>query len=157
MSRNRVEERARAIYDHLRADLNTLYTLHDLLAAVDLRESATTRTAIGKARELAAEDGLCLPVACPANGYTYCVTDDPGAVVDPSMHLGRISIGVGVRKDVHDDFIRSRMSKLSPADRSMFHSLEKYEEAQRATREAYNEITKAMVAVRRERRDEDEA
>lgn len=152
MSRSRVEQRARRVYEHLKGNRNKPYRLPDLLAALNLQDSRTTRAAIRRAREYAAEDGLCFPVACPANGHTYCVTDDPSAVVDPSMHLGRIGLGIGVRKDVHDDFIRSRSAQLTPVERSMVHSLEKYEAAQRASREAYSDITKAMVAMRREQR-----
>jgi hypothetical protein len=49
------------------------------------------------------------------------------------------------------------MSELSPSERSMFHATEKFEAGQRVIREAAREITKAMVAMRRERRSEDDS
>ena len=154
MSRSRVDDRARAIYEFLSSNLNKPYALGDLLAAIGHRDSCTTRSAIRKARTLAEEDGVCFPIACPANGNTYCVTDNPAAVVDPSIHLGSIALGVGVRKDVHDEFIRSRMAQLDPVDRAMVHSLDRMGAAQRETRDAHREMMKAMVAMRRGRRDE---
>lgn len=155
MSRQRVAERAELIYGYLRENLNEPHSIHDLLGALSMQPTNTTRRAIRKARDLAESDGLCFPIACPANGNTYCVTDDPSAAVDPSLHLGSIALGVGVRKDVHDDFIRSRMAQLSPVERSMFHSIEKYEEAQRASRVAHQEVIKAMVGMRRAGREDE--
>lgn len=149
MTRHRTEDRAREIYAFLKANLNTVYKIKDLLDELGLYDGTTTRSAIRRARDMAADDGLCFPVACFDNGLTYCVTDDPGAVIDPSMHLAKIANGVGVRKDIHDDFIRSRMAKLAPVDRAMFNSLEKFEFAQREQRVAYAEVLKAITAVRR--------
>ena len=154
MSRDRVEERAQMIYVYLKARLNQPLTIGQLLQGTGLRDSATTRSGIRRARDHAERDGLCFPVACPANGFSYTVTDDPSAAFDPSLHLGRLAQGIGVRKDVHDDFIRARMSKLTQSERAMFHATEKYEQAQRASREAYQEITKALVGLRRESRSE---
>lgn len=154
MSRNRVKTRARAIYAHLRANLNTPFTIDELLVEVGYQDGATTRSAIRRARDLAQADGLCLPVACPANDNTYCVTDHPGAVVDPAIHLGNIALGVGARKDVHDEFIRSRLAQLSPTERAMITSLDKFDAAAREQREAHHEVMKAMVAMRREQRVE---
>jgi hypothetical protein len=125
------------------------------MAATGLRDSATTRAAIKKARGLAEDDGLCFPVACWDNGNTYCVTDTATAVIDPAIHLGKIANGVGVRKDIHDDFIRSRMNHLTPAERAMFHSLEEYEASQRQNRQAYASLLKAVTGMRRESRKDD--
>lgn len=154
MSRSRVQERAEIIYSFLREHLNTPYTIDELLSALSLHDGSTTRAAIRAARDLAAEDGLCLPVACWENGRTYCVTDVGAAAIDPSIHLGKIALGVGVRKDVHDEFIRARMNKLTPADRAMFNSLEKFEAAQREQRAAYAEVLNAITAVRRSQRED---
>lgn len=158
MTRGRVDDRARRIYEFLKANLNRPFLIGDLLAAVDLHDSQTTRAAIRRARGFAADDGLCFPVACPANGKTYCVTDEPSVVVDPALHLGAIAIGVGVRKDVHDEFMRERMSKLSPAERALVHVLEKWGATERAHRQVQGEFLTAMVAMRHEgRRQADDA
>lgn len=150
MSRGRVDQRAETIYAFLKKNLNKPFVIGDLMKKTSLRDSSTTRAAIRKARDLAARDGLCFPVACWDNGNTYCVTDVPQAAIDPSIHLGKIAQGVGVRKDVHDDFIRARMNKLTPGERAMFHSLEHFEKAQRESREAYIGVLKAMSSMRRE-------
>jgi len=150
--RNRVQERGEIIYSFLRDRLNEPFTIKELMSALSLHDGSTTRAAIRRARDLAADDGLCFPVACWDNGLSYCVTDVPATVIDPSIHLGKIALGVGVRKDVHDDFIRSRMAKLTPVDRAMFHSLEKFEAAQREQRAAYADVLKAITEIRRSQR-----
>jgi hypothetical protein len=150
-----VDERAEQIYKFLHAHLNEPFRLSQLLKAVEQHPGHKTRAAIRRARGLAEADGLCFPVACPANGQTYCVTNDPKSVVDPAIHLGTIEVGVGIRKDMHDKFMQSRMNRLSPADRSMVNSMDKFEGAQRAMRSAYAEVLSAMVAMRRERRKGD--
>lgn len=155
MSRTRVNDRAQLIYDFLKLNLNTVYKIGDLLTELDLNDSKTTRTAIRRARGLAEKDGLCFPVACPANGFTYCVTDNPAAVLDPSIHLGTIGVGVGVRKDVHDEFMRSRMAQLSPSERSLVLSMEHMDAAAREQRQAYGEVMKAIVGLRRGLRKDD--
>lgn len=154
MTRSRVDDRAQLIYDFLKANLNTVYKIGDLLGALDLNDGTTTRTAIRRARGLAVEDGLCFPVACPANGFTYCVTDNPSAALDPAIHLGGIGLGVGVRKDVHDEFIRSRMAELTPSERSLVLSIDHMDAAQRESRKAQREVLKAIVGFRRGLRDE---
>lgn len=154
MARTRVEDRADLIYAHLKAHLNKPFTIGALMAATGLTDSSTTRSAIKRARALAETDGLCFPVACYDNGNTYTVTDDPTAVVDPSLHLGKIAVGVGVRKDVHDRFIRSRMSHLSPIDRALINNVERYEAAQRDQREAYRALLKTVSEVRRVTKDD---
>lgn len=153
MSRSRVEERAQRIYTFLAAHLNTPYTIDALLRKTQLRDGSTTRAAIKRARELATEDGLCLPVACWDNGNTYCVTDVGAAAIDSTIHLGKIAQGVGVTKDVHDAFIRSRMSKMTSSERAMFNGMERLEAGQREQRAAYIELLKAMTAIRRESGD----
>lgn len=149
MSRSRVADRAGKIYDFLKANINTLYTFDDLCRALGLQDGSTTRAAIRRARGLAEEDDLCFPVACWDNGLTYCVTDDPNAVVDSSLHLGSIANGVGVRKDIHDAFIASRMAKLAPTDRAIVHSIDRFEAAHREQRKAYTEIIKMAREMRR--------
>jgi hypothetical protein len=156
MSRNRVEERAVAIYTYLRDHLNEPHDKPTLLKAVELRDSHTTTAAIKRAWDLAEADGLFFPVACPANGMTYCVTNDPSVVLDPALHLGSIATGVGVREDIHARFMQSRMSKMKPAERAIVNSMDKFEAAQREMRSAYADVLKAFVGSRRERRRSDD-
>lgn len=154
MGRNRVNDRAHTIFMFLEENLNKPYTIGDLLAATGLQDGATTRAAIRKARALAEDAGLCMPVACPANGHTYCVTDDPQAVLDPAIHLGAIATGVEVTKEVHDSFMQSRMSQLTPAERKLLHALGEMGETDRAQRRARQSVLQATIAIRREARKE---
>lgn len=149
MTRHRVSDRAMTIYMFLRENLNQPYTIGELMTATQLHDGQTTRAAIRMARGFAQDDGLCLPVACWDNGNTYCVTDVAATVIDPAIHLGKIAVGLGVRKDVHDEFIRARMAHLAPRDREMVKSLEHFEAAQREQRAAYGAVLKAITAVRR--------
>lgn len=153
MSRNRVNDRAHTIFLFLQENLNKPYTFGDLMQATRLQDGATTRAAIRKARDLAEDAGLCFPVACAANGNTYCVTDDPSAVLDPAIHLGSIAEGVGARKDVHDSFMQSRMAQMSPAERRVANQLAELDEAARQQRRAHQGLLKTLVAMRREMKE----
>lgn len=153
MARNRVEGRAQAIFDFLQENLNVPFTIDQLMAETGLQDSATTRAAIRRARGIAEDAGLCFPVACHANGNTYCVTDDPSAVLDPAIHLGAIAQGVGTRKDVHDSFMQKRMAQMSPADRQIFNHLESLDAAARQQREAHRSLLKTLMAVRKETKE----
>lgn len=154
MSRTRVTDRAHTIFTFLEENLNKPYTITELLEAVGLQDGATTRAAIRQARHLAEDAGLCLPVACPANGHTYCVTDDPRAALDPAIHLGSIATGVGVAKDVHESFMQSRMGRLTPAERKLAHALAEADAAAKAQRRTHQAVLQSVVAMRRESRKE---
>lgn len=154
MSRNRIAERSEAIYAFLLERINEKFTIGDLIAELGLQDSRTTRKAIRRAADLAENDGMFLPIACPANGFTYCVTDDPENVVDPTIHLSSIANGVEMRKDSHADFLSSNSHELDPLTRELMKGMSEMEEASRKSRDAYAAMTRTMVAMRREARKE---
>jgi DNA-binding response OmpR family regulator len=149
-----VEDRAEQIFSFLRTNLNKPYRLPELLAALRLHDSDKTRRAIRRARGLAEAAGLFLPVACPANGQTYIVTTDPVTVLDPAIHLARIEAGTRATKETHQEFMRSRLRQMDPGTRQVTKAWLSFEERVRAVNEGAAELTQAMVAIRREGRQE---
>lgn len=151
--RDRVGARAQLIYEHLRTRPGQALRKPDLLAALDLNDSATTRRAIQRARELAEADGLYLTVPVYDNGYTMAVTDDPSAAVDPAMWLARTEHGVGVPRHIADDFMKSRMGKLSASERAYVHLQDQVNELVAATQQSAQALAKALMDERRESRN----
>jgi hypothetical protein len=158
MSRNRVAERAEQIYSYLKADLNRPHLIGDILHKLKIKDGATTRAAIKRARELATADGLHFPTACPANNFSYTVTNDPSAAFDPVLHLARLAQGVQATKKVGVDFMDEHVREMQPSDRAMakgYLAFEKtIEDAVSTVQAAAAELTKATVSARREMRSE---
>lgn len=154
---SRVDERAEAIYAFLKQHLNKPYLIGDLCRALRLQNSETTHRAVNRARVFAEADGLSLPIACPANGFTYMLTDSPVSVVDPALHLTRVEQGVRVTKEVHQDFIKSRLKQLDPKDRPAVKAWLAVEDGMRQVAAGAAALTKALVSMRKDERDEDDA
>lgn len=155
-NRNRVGVRAQRIYEYLRDRQGQALRKAELLAVLELTDSKTTRSAIQRARELAEADGLYLTVPVYDNGYTMAVTDDASAAVDPAMFLARVGQGVEVPKHIADEFMRSRMEKLSPTDRAYLHLQDKIDAALSGAQAARDEIVRAQIELRREQRKADQ-
>lgn len=116
-TRNRVDDRAQAIFEYLKRHLGDGYTLSDLCAAVGIRPGATTTHAIRRARDLATEAGLHFPPAVPRTDFLYRITDYPGHAIDPTLHMSRIASGAQQRATIGVDFMRGRLKEVDPADR----------------------------------------
>lgn len=153
-ARNRVASRAEQIYTFLRDHQETPYRLPDLLAELGMRDGTTTRSAIKHARLLAEADGLCFPVAVPANGWVYVVTTDPIAVLDPTLHLARIEQGVRTTKERHEDFIRPRLKQMPLSERRVAAAWMNFEDQMRQAQAGAAELTRAMVDMRKDARVE---
>jgi hypothetical protein len=151
--RTRVDDRAQKIYDFLKGRLGRPYRVGDLLARVDLTDNATNRAALRRVKYLAEKDGLCCPYPTSSNGYTYTVTDDPTAALDPALHLARGQQGLEIPKTVYQDFVKSRMSKLEPGERKVAKAWMDFEDKVKAVNSGAAELTKAIIAMRREDRD----
>lgn len=147
----RVEDRARQIYAYLTTPMNTPHRLADMCADLGIDPNATTRRAIRKAAEYAAEDGLCLPCAEPREGGpVYVVTDEAAAALDSTFWLAKIAVGVGVISDKQADWMQStRLRGMSEADRAMFEAMEAMREQDRAHNASKAATLKALTAVRK--------
>jgi hypothetical protein len=115
MSRGRVENRARKIYDFLVLNLNEGFTIGELCKRCDITDGTTTRSAIRRARDLATEAGYHFPPAIAANEFTYRVTNLAEHALDPSNQMSRIERGVRLRKEDGIEFMR-RERKSLPSD-----------------------------------------
>ncbi len=111
-TRNRVENRAQMIYDHLVTHMGQKFTMPDLCQSLGITDGATTRSAVRRARELSTGAGYHFPPAVPQNGMTYTVTDLPELALDPSLHMSRIESGVRARKEDGIEFMRRERHKL---------------------------------------------
>jgi len=151
-TRNRVGERAELIYLFLSNRVNEVWRKSELLAELELQDSKTTRRAIARARELAADDNLYLTIPDYDNGYTMGLTDDPSSAVDNALWLARVANGVNVPKHIADDFMRERMSKLSGTERAYIRLNDKTIELTRSVQAAADELVKEMIQERRESR-----
>lgn len=151
---NKIDLRARRIYDYLRERLNEPVRKQELLDELGLQSSKTTRVAIGRARDLAAADDLYLTIPVEANGFTMAVTDDVSAAVDPALWLSRVEHGVAVPRHIADDFMRSRMENLTPIDRAYVHMQDRINASVGSIQEAASELVKAQMEFRRELRAE---
>lgn len=153
---SKVEVRGQRIYAYLKEQPNTPHRKHEVLDALDLQDSHTTRRAIQRARELAEADDMYLTIPVFENGYTLAVTDDASAAVDPALWLARVEHGVRVPREIADDFMRSRMRDLAPIDRAYVRWQDKVRQATESITEGLDELVKANMEMRREqRRDSD--
>lgn len=154
---NRVANRAQRIYDYLKQRQGEAFRKADVLNALDLNDSKTTRTAIKRARELAQADGLYMAIPVYENGYTTCVTDDPRAAMDAALWLVGVENGVRVPRHIADEFVKARMSKLSPSERAYVHLTDKLNDLVKGTQDAAQEVVNALVKERREARREQDS
>lgn len=154
MSRERVQVRAERIYLHLREHLNQPFRIADLCKALAITNNATTQRAIRRAREMAEAEGLHFPVACPANDFSYTVTDDPAAAFDPVLHLARIAQGVEATKQVGVDFMQQHKKELDPAASAYLAFEEEVRDALNRVAGSAAHITKVLVDARRRERSE---
>lgn len=149
-NRDRVSHRAELIYEFLRNRRETPHRKREVLDELGLNDSKTTRQAIARARELAKQDGLYLTIPVYENGYTMGLTEDPSAAVDPALWLARVETGVRVPKDIADEFMRERMSKLSASERAYIHLADRAVEANRSIQDAMGELVDALIEERRQ-------
>jgi hypothetical protein len=154
MSRNRVAERGEQIYAYLKTRQGKSYRRHELLRELRIEDGSTTEAAFRHARDLAEADGLLFPVPCPQNGFTYTVTADPTAALDPALFLARTEQGVRVTTEIHEDFMRSRFRAMDAATRRAAKAWLDFEDVMRKAQEGAAALTKAMVAMRRDGRDD---
>lgn len=112
MTRNRVDNRAELIYNHLALHMGKGFTMPALCRAVGITDSATTRAAIRRARDLATEAGYHFPPAIAANGFEYRVTNLAEDALDPTLQMSRIETGVRKRKETGIEFMRRERKGL---------------------------------------------
>lgn len=115
MSRNRVENRAQAIYAFLTLHMGHGYTLVELCHELDIEPGSTTTSALRRARALASEAGYHFPPAIAENNYRYKVTKLAVDAIAPTLQMARVERGVRMRKEDGIEFMRRERSGL-PAD-----------------------------------------
>lgn len=154
-SRERVQNRAELIFNFLAENINKGYTKPELLAELHLQAGSTTDAAIKRAREMAAEAGLHLPPAVPANEFRYMVTGLAENALDPTVHMGRIETGVRRRKESGIEFMRRERANLPPDLRPI---VDMYITVEDATTSALSTIRKAgddmVVAIAKARSEQ---
>lgn len=158
MSRNRVDNRAHLIYNHLVLHIGESFTMPSLCKALRIKDGSTTRAAVNRARDLATEAGYHFPPAVPANGFRYMVTDLPAEALDPSLHMARIESGVRKRKEDGIEFMRRERNKLPGDLRPIVDMhLTIYDTAKQALstiQKAADDMVVKLVKARRESRDQ---
>jgi hypothetical protein len=154
-----VDGRAGAIYDYLRGRLNRGTTLAELLAATGLENSAKTRQAIRRAREMATADGLNFPPAVPATGYVYVVTDAAELALDPTLHTTKIEAGLHRLNTVQYAHLRQTVGTMAgwpAAERQaavdIIDAFEDRERAYAAATGTIDDMTAGLAAMRSNRR-----
>lgn len=157
MTRSRVENRAQMVYDFLALHMGEGYTLQELCIELGIDAGSTTRAAIRRARDLAAEAGYHFPPAVPQNGQRYKVTNLPQDALDPSLHMARIETGVRERKEDGIEFMRRERSKLPVDLRPVVDMhLTVYDAARQALgtiQQAADDMVVGLVKARRESRE----
>lgn len=150
---SKVDAVATIFYRFLGADhRNEGFILPALLEATSQRNNKTSRTALKRIREWAIADDLFAPCACPANGFTYAVVDDPNMVYDTAMHLWLVASGVKQTEERHRRFIRQHDHQLPRGDREIVKIIDEFEESQRGQQELLHRLIGITVEGRRERR-----
>lgn len=156
MSRNRVENRAHLIYEHLALHMGEGFTLRQLCEDLDIQPGSTTRSAISRARDLATEAGLHFPPAVPQNGHTYKVTKLAADALDPTLHMGRIRAGVAQRENTGVEFMKRERAKLPPDLRPIVTSYielkDVIDKTQAQIQRSFDDAVIAFVKARREQR-----
>lgn len=152
-SRNRVEQRAEAIFTYLRRHMGEGLTIAELCTLLRINDGATTRRAINRARDLATAEGLHFPPAVPANGLRYMVTNLAVDALDPSLHMARIEAGVRARKQNGVEFMRRRLrdvpAEYRPVARAFVNIELKTERALAELRREADDMIVEMVKLRR--------
>lgn len=152
-SRDRVEQRAQLIYEFLSLHLGEGYTIGELCDELDIENSATTRSAINRARDLAAEAGRHFPPAVPQNEHRYLVTELAEDAVDPTLHMSRIGAGVRRREESGIEFMRRERRHLSPELKPIAdYMVKSYDTTRRAIGELQrvaDDMVAELVKVRR--------
>lgn len=154
-------EKAEIVYSYLRANLNQPFTRVRLEKSLRWDRSYDITVALKHARDMAESDGLFLPVAVPANGFTYMVTDSADAVFDSELHLNRAYSGTKQLADRHAEYVKAHVETVNPADRPVvtaLHNLQsQVQAAQESVQSAADDLVLAVIGARKERRDEIEA
>lgn len=132
------------------------FRISELCQALKVANNDTTHRAIRRARELAEADGLHFPVACPANDFSYTVTDDPAAAFDPVLHLARIAQGVEATKQVGVEFMEGHVKRLEPLAAAYLALEQEMARVADAQRVAMERMTKTFIDIRRTGRVETE-
>jgi hypothetical protein len=156
-SRDRIGQRAQAIYTFLNLHRGEGYTLPELCKELDITPASTTRAAITRARDLATEAGLHFPPAVPQNGHRYMVTELAADAVDPTLHMTRIEAGVRRRKEDGIEFLRRERRHLPPDLKPIAtYMVKTYDTTRRAIGElqrAADDMVMELVKVRKGQRD----
>lgn len=155
-TRDRVQNRAELIYGFLLVNMGTGYTKPELCEALDITPSATTESAIKRARDMATEAGYHFPPAVPANGFRYMVTSLAEDAIDPTAHISRIEAGVRARKETGMEFMRRERktlpNDLRPVVDMMLTVHDATQAALAAIQKAADDMTVSLVKARREQR-----
>lgn len=141
--------RGRELYEFLRTNKEQGLTRPELKAAMGWSDYPDYVFAgwLKEARRLAVKDGLLIPMATYANGFTYALTDDPVKAFQPSLQSQSAAIGMRKLQYTHDDFMGERISKLPKAVREIVQRKLEFEAAQRAIEKSYLENEKAAIAA----------
>ena len=114
-ARNRVDERAEAIFTYLHRHMGEGFTITELCAALRINQGETTRSAIRRARALATASGLHFPPAVPHTGFRDMITNLAVDALDPALHMARVEAGVRARKQDGIEYMRRRLRDV-PAE-----------------------------------------
>lgn len=144
--------RANNMYTFLVAHKGQGYTMAQLCKKLGIKDGVTTRRAMQLVRERAEREGLICPVAVPATGWVYMITDDPRDVLDPRLHLTAIRMGVARTERKHAEFIADRKSRLTKNERVLTESLDKFSEAVNVLNDEAGKVVAATIASRRDAR-----
>lgn len=150
---SKVDDTADVIWAFLKENINVGLKLNGILNACQLRNNATAQTAMKRLRERAIADGLLLRLPCPANKFTYALTNDANMVYDAAMHLWLIADGVKRTEETHRAFMRRNSSHLPRGDREIVSIIDKFEESQRSQQELIHQLIGITVESRREARN----
>lgn len=149
---SKVDDTIDIIWNFLQGNVNVAFRLNRILSATDLRNNATTRTALKRCRERAIAQGMLLRLPCPANNHTYALTNDANMVYDSAMHLWLIADGVKRTEETHRSFMRRNAAHLPRGDREIVAIVDKFEESQRSQQELIHQLIGITVETRRETR-----
>jgi len=147
-----VDDRAEQIYAFLAMNQGQRFTLGQLCEQLGIMPGAKTTTAIRRARDLAAADGLHFPPAVPQNQHTYTVTGDAIDAIAPAVQMSRIAQGVERRAEVGYEFAEAGADELPPLLRiAVVARQETARETARYKLAMDNLVSDVAEAMRRER------
>lgn len=147
-ARNRVEIRAKLIFDYLKMHRGRGYTIGELCRVLGIQDGSTTRAAIRRARDLATDAGLHFPPAVSGTAFKYMVTRKPGDAIKPMVQMARIEAGVRARRLDGETFVRARLDEIEdPAQREATRHTMSLLQVQRTANDAIQRVVDESMAA----------